>query len=470
MSQPNVIAPRVRAVENMVARAAAVTKSTRGNSSACLNCHVKLWLSFFFDGTGNHLAMHFPAKHSNVVSLFHAHEDDAAVGVRRFYYEGVGMPFEFKDRVETRTGHTRGGSYQYDVKGHKEEESSWNKAFGTEIDKRLEKAMFEFDLSVKDALRIRRVDEINVAAFGFSRGATTARAFVHWLASHSKVKVAGNTLTYDGIALNFKFLGLFDTVESVGDAGDNEQPELIKTSIPSYVQKCCHIVAAHEMRKAFPLTLVATERFREVVYPGAHADVGGGYADREQYRSNLLPRVGLQQMLDEARGAGLKMQSIGEMRAAPEWQALYKPSFGPPDSLFAAFRAYMAQVKKPSGPLDQVLASHNELYRAWIDSGRAIGDTRENLGQARQANDATRRDEALVQQHLLTNLARTPQGRGATAGLKTPAPAVHPDAEHFFENYVHDSFQHFSLSGGTMQSDLSTANYYELREIRRPKA
>ena len=42
--------------------------------------------------------------------------------------------------------------------------------------------------------------------------------------------------------------------------------------------------------------------------------------------------------------------------------------------------------------------------------------------------------------------------------------------EAFFETYVHDSFEHFSLSGGTKQSDMSNADYYELRQIHAPRA
>jgi Uncharacterized alpha/beta hydrolase domain (DUF2235) len=107
----NVIAPKVRAVENMVARAQAVTK--QGNTQgACLTCQAKLWITFFFDGTGNHRDLHFPAKHSNVAALFDAHLDSRSDGIAAFYYEGIGMPFEFKDRPDKQddSAHAGGGS------------------------------------------------------------------------------------------------------------------------------------------------------------------------------------------------------------------------------------------------------------------------------------------------------------------------------------------------------------------------
>ena len=59
-----------------------------------------MWLSFFFDGTGNHKDRDFPQSHSNVAALFQAHKDDPARGVQPFYYEGAGTPFEFEQRHE----------------------------------------------------------------------------------------------------------------------------------------------------------------------------------------------------------------------------------------------------------------------------------------------------------------------------------------------------------------------------------
>lgn len=468
----NVIAPRVRAVENMVARAQAVTQK-RSTQGACLTCSAKLWMSFFFDGTGNHKAMHFPKKHSNVAALVDAHQKDPEAGIESFYYEGIGMPFEFKDRHETRTVHTRAGAHNVEKRGHREGESDWNKAFGTEIDKRLEKSLFDFQIFVDDWRRRRRVDEINIAAFGFSRGAATARAFVHWLANHSKVSTSGSSLKYDGIPLQIKFLGVFDTVESVGDAGENEEPHLIKTSVPAFVEKAFHVIAAHELRQAFPITVFGTNRYKQVVYPGAHADIGGGYSDGEQGRRNSLPRIGLLQMLDEARAAGLKMQSVGEMMQDNiGWQTKYRQSFAVDKGCLDTFNAYMKNVQQPAGSLDKVLESHCKLYRDWIEAGLAMEDVRENLAAARSADPRSEHVKAaLVQQHLLQNLARTPRGRGASVNGGPARGTVPSEVEQLFENFVHDSFQHFSLSGGTVQKDFFTvADYYRNRTVLQPLA
>jgi hypothetical protein len=339
------------------------------------------------------------------------------------------------------------------------------------MDKRLEKALFDFQRAVDEWRRRRRVDQINIAAFGFSRGATTARAFMHWLVAHSKVQRQGDQLSYDGIALKVKFLGLFDTVESVGTAGDNDEPDLIKTSVPPFVEKCCHIVAAHELRHAFPITVLGANKYTQVVYPGAHADVGGGYAEGEQGRTNALARVGLLQMLDEARGAGLKMLSLGEMQANNRWDKLYQPSFDVHPSTKSSLASYLRNVAKPAGPMNEVFASHCALYQAWIEAGLAMEDADTRVSQARnRPEQRARLDEALVERHLLTNLAHTPRGRGAAVAGGPIRDTVPPAVEDFFQRFVHDSFQHFSLSGGTTQADLSTADYYKLREIKQPKS
>jgi hypothetical protein len=68
------ITPKVQAVENMVKRARGATRNP--NSPACPVCNIKLWISMFFDGTGNHREKDFPKCHSNVAALFDAHLDE----------------------------------------------------------------------------------------------------------------------------------------------------------------------------------------------------------------------------------------------------------------------------------------------------------------------------------------------------------------------------------------------------------
>ena len=466
------LTPKVRAVENMVQRARGATYKT--TSPACPVCHIPMWISLFFDGTGNHKDKDFPTKHSNVAALLHAHVNEPDQGIIPLYYEGLGRKFSFKDRYEETKVHTRGGVQTIKREGYEESDDRvMGLAFADGISARLEKAIFDVVDAIQTQRSLSRVDEINLAVFGFSRGATEARAFVHWLAAHSKVKVQGSTLSFDDIPLNIKFLGIFDTVESVGWAGANEMPDVIKTTVPPFVQKCSHIVAAHELRNAFPLTTVDGAH-RCVVYPGAHANVGGGYAPNEQGRSNSLARVALLQMLDEARGAGLKLMSIDEMKSSVDWEKIYKPSFEIPPEAVTALNGYLAAVK-PSGTLRQHFEAHMTPYWAWIDSGLAMQDIQSK--KAVFAGDAKRRDEFRRMEFILRYEARTLQGRGQNdTPLDEPmtfkssakaAPPVEPVAT-FFKTYVHDSFEHFSMTGGTLQKDLSDADYYHLRKTCQP--
>lgn len=456
------ITPKVRAVENMVKRARESTKNS--NISACPLCHVKVWISLFFDGTGNHRDNDFPNCHSNVAALYDAHLDDPGKGIIRLYYEGLGREFEFRERYEEYKVYSRAGVHTVKKEGYEESDNrALGKGFADGITERLEKALFEFTDQVDDQRRAKKVDEINLAVFGFSRGATEARAFLNWLAAHSKIKKTGNKLSYDGTPLNVKFLGIFDTVESVGWAGDNKMPETIKTKVPSFVEKCTHIVASHELREAFPLTVV-NRIHRCVVFPGAHSDIGGGYEPEEQGRSNQLARIALLQMLDEARSAGLKIYSLGEMRSSEEWEKIFRYSFDVPDAAKKSLANYIAAVK-PSGNVISHFQAHMAHYWKWIDSGLAMKDVEEK--NARYRGNKDREDDFRIMRHLLKFLARTPEGRG---GFQTPPKqgSVDQAVEHFLENYVHDSFEHFSLNGGTLQTDASNADYYHLRTMLQP--
>jgi uncharacterized protein (DUF2235 family) len=458
----DVLTPKVRSVENMVQRARGATQ--KSSSPACPVCHLKAWVSLFFDGTGNHRERDFPKCHSNVAALFDAHQDKPDEGIIRLYYEGLGRSFSFRERYEETKVFTRGGVRTIKTEGYEEaDDRGMGKGFADGITERLEKALFELTDQIERLRGKLNVDEINLAVFGFSSGSTEARAFLHWMAAHSKVKKAGTKLTYDDVPLNVKFLGIFDTVESVGWAGSNKMPELIKTKVPAFVEKCTHIVAAHELRDAFPLTQV-DRTHRCVVYPGAHSDIGGGYEPDEQGRSNQLARIALLQMLDEARGAGLKMMSLGEMKASDEWNKKYRHSFDVPAAAQKSLNDYLAAVK-PSGAMTQHFQAHMDHYWRWIDSGLAM----EDVEQKRQAFKGNKDREAdfRIMKHLLTFTARTPEGRGQGKTLAKregiPAPV-----ESFFKTYVHDSFEHFSATGGTLQKDTSTADYYHLRTVVQP--
>ncbi|MFC7421276.1 T6SS phospholipase effector Tle1-like catalytic domain-containing protein, partial [Iodobacter arcticus] len=130
-----------------------------------------------------------------------------------------------------------------------------------------------------------KIKRVRIAVFGFSRGAAAARVFVTWLKQAYGSEIAGLELKVD-------FLGIFDTVASVGLAqsaptqdGHSGWASAENLKVADDV-RCVHLVAAHEVRGSFPLDAIGSGALhKEVMYPGVHSDVGGGYEPLEQGRS-----------------------------------------------------------------------------------------------------------------------------------------------------------------------------------------
>lgn len=111
------------------------------------------------------------------------------------------------------------------------------------------------------------VKTIHISTFGFSRGATQARAFQNWLMSlcglDSQACGSSEKMTLGGFPVQFDFLGLFDTVASVGLGNTFGNVPLLKLfdghgawadtddslRIPEGL-RCVHLVAAHELRRS----------------------------------------------------------------------------------------------------------------------------------------------------------------------------------------------------------------------------
>ncbi|MBB3255533.1 hypothetical protein F4827_000260 [Paraburkholderia bannensis] len=181
----------------------------------------------------------------------------------------------------------------------------------------------------------RQVTSINVAVLGFSRGAAEARAFTNWLNDLLK-RDDGGYYTLAGVPLRLYFLGLFDTVASVG------VPNMIPgvnghmawadgtQAIPGIVEQCVHFIALHEQRACFPLEMASN--VREVAYPGMHSDVGGGYLPTEQGKLGQLSQIPLNDMYYEAFKAGVPLRSHDEINSKG-FEALKKQFDIPPDLL-----------------------------------------------------------------------------------------------------------------------------------------
>ncbi|WP_313205450.1 DUF2235 domain-containing protein, partial [Stenotrophomonas sp.] len=83
-----------------------------------------------------------------------------------------------------------------------------------------------------------------------------------------------------------RFIGLFDTVVAVSGGRADEQPQL---ALPAGIAgRVVQLVARDEHRQHYPLTTVAPAH-TEIVLPGVHANIGGGY-DQTEEGPKLLSR------------------------------------------------------------------------------------------------------------------------------------------------------------------------------------
>ncbi len=141
--------------------------------------------------------------------------------------------------------------------------------------------------------------------FGFSRGAAAARMFSRCVAE-GEVKALQEKLNELDIPLvsdfdwkskeyvKNKFVGVFDTVEAAPNMSD------WKIGVHSdMVERLVHLCAADEYRFFFPLTRVSDDskgetipgNFTELLLPGCHSDIGGGYYSRTSLRGDADPKL-----------------------------------------------------------------------------------------------------------------------------------------------------------------------------------
>lgn len=134
---------------------------------------------------------------------------------------------------------------------------------------------------------------LELDVFGFSRGAAAARHFVNEVLKQDKgtlepmlarrrVPLAPGFSWSNG-SIKVKFVGLFDTVAAVGsirDIGNTRDVDNDRVNLylpPGCADQVLHLVARDEERRNFALNSVKPHWDREIVLPGAHSDVGGGY-------------------------------------------------------------------------------------------------------------------------------------------------------------------------------------------------
>lgn len=380
----------------------------KGTCSQCIT------MSIFFDGTGNNIDADTPSReHSNVARLFNVHHpNNDTKQVYRRYVPGIGTYFkDIGDPGGTTTGRGMGALGQ----------------------KRLDWAFKELATILKKAEARannpgNKIVKVRIAVFGFSRGAALARAFCRDLqksctGQRGSFKLRAGALGTSGMvikggyAIEVFFLGLFDTVASVGlpmsannvltkrrsglgwrdlirnydeahrdlkylafgEPGADPSPGPADghgawasdgLQIPAIVSQCLHMVAGHETRNSFPLDS-ALDGLRyptgteEMVYPGVHSDVGGGYRQGEGGKSDVLALAPLHAMLNRAVSAGVPMYGLTELQT--EDQKIDFGLAGQPlvrfNELIPLWTKYMSTV--PTGmPLGKTVLAHMRQY--WL--------------------------------------------------------------------------------------------------------
>jgi hypothetical protein len=355
-------------------------------------CKVTLRIAFFFDGTGNNLdADEGTDKHSNVARLFKAHpREDSEKGIYAHYIPGLGTYFKEIGDIGDDDG----------------------MAFGKYGDARLDQAMKWLDATIAKHPS-DKIESVNLAVFGFSRGATLARAFARRVNDRCKWDEGKGQATLNSInrPCEIYFLGLFDTVASVGlpastslgslatakkwmaldtamarrrtwlntlafgdKPGADPTPGVFdghgswasNLRIPALVTRTLHLMAMNEFRNSFPLDTAwdgATLPVgaQEVVYPGAHSNVGGGYrpgeAGKSQLKSFLLSKIPLRRMYDEAVAYGVPLKPLNDPAIAGDFEF--------DEALSERFNKVLSAGGFTQGRLGDALLAHSELYYRW---------------------------------------------------------------------------------------------------------
>ncbi|MGK0151661.1 T6SS phospholipase effector Tle1-like catalytic domain-containing protein [Pseudomonas putida] len=248
--------------------------------NSCSTAHitpVTLRFGVFFDGTGNNLNNVMPVDApggkggsyanalSNVALLYALYPAqgagaDGATAFLKRYVEGVGTLAGEEDHVYAfftgrgcRGAETRVNEALEGIAGQLRE---WGQA---NPQARLERV--EFDL------------------FGFSRGAAAVRHLANLL--HD----GGGSLLAVPCGIVINFIGLFDTVAAIiaplqgdFDPADDRHGDLRLGLGAGIARQMVQLVAEDEQRHNFPLV----RSDHDIVLPGVHSNIGGGYPDTTQ--------------------------------------------------------------------------------------------------------------------------------------------------------------------------------------------
>lgn len=251
---------------------------------------VSIRIQIFFDGTQNNRTNvldttksdEFKAKHgsytndlSNIAKLEYIIKEDKNVDFSiSLYIEGIGTE-DLKEDVNRGLAFGTGAT---GVKGKAE--------------KGIEKIHQNIRKAVPD--KTTPIEYVYLDLFGFSRGAAAARYCTHMILDGGDRIPLKDWLNKEGYKtgpVKVKFMGLFDTVASLGVKHSNDTSDLSLDSV-QYAEKGIQIAAAEEHRKNFRLTNINSvgSRGKQIFLPGVHSDIGGSYPDN--YSEDLIVFTG----------------------------------------------------------------------------------------------------------------------------------------------------------------------------------
>lgn len=359
------------------------------------------------------------------------------------------------------------------------------------------------------------VQKIHISIFGFSRGATQARAFTNWLMAICGLDAylcgRPNSMTLGGFDVVFDFLGIFDTVASIG-AGNtlgNSAPGRIfdghgawadaeeNLRIPDNIT-CLHLVAAHEVRRSFPLDSVSVKgetpaNCTEIVFPGVHSDIGCGYAPGEQGRgrsidgNDMMTRIPLLVMYRAARLAGVPLKlELATVNAQRRFELT-------PDAI-KAFNAYLSASQTKNASLTAIMREQQNYQMQWRLLRRPQGAApMEKTDSYRRASTFDQNDLHSANMEFEMEITRfeswlQQKGKqfkpsGQKPGFaneheneweeiarwwKAP-PKLDPAIAHFFDEYVHDSRAWFKLIPGHPDNEADTIAQLKSWDAKRVK-
>lgn len=343
-----------------------------------------------------------------------------------------------------------------------------------------------------------RVKTIHISTFGFSRGATQARAFQNWIMTlcelDSRLTRSTAPMSLGGFPVKFDFLGLYDTVASVGvgnslggipgldfngHGGYADTDDSLR--IPEGVF-CVHLVAAHELRRSFPLDSISVRgklppNCWEIVIPGVHSDLGSGYAPLEQGKgtdasgADMLARIPLVMMYRMARLAGVPLKLELATKVA-------QSRFAVSPATIAVLNEYLALCKQKSGTLTAIMREQARHQMEWRLSRRPTGPTPiQEASFYRRAtvfdqNDFYSANLEFEQEIRDFEAWKSKQGKKFVPELQDPGfdndrddeweeiatwykpyPTPAPSVMALFDDFVHDSRAWFKLIPGNPDSE-----------------